>query len=148
MLLIILPALIDCRGGRGGGGGGGRSSSGGSSSRGGSRSSYSGRSSYRSYSGSYVYVVGTPGLYYYNSLYSQTVLYQDPISESASVNVGGIIFAIVFLYVWINLMVIVCVQHRTGRTCKQVICCLYCCKCEKPEKDDVAVIHCSDMSQE
>ena len=27
-------------------------------------------------------------------------------------------------------------MHQTRRTCKQVFCCIYCCKCEKPEEGE------------
>ena len=27
-------------------------------------------------------------------------------------------------------------MHQTRRTCKQVCCCIYCCKCEKPEPEE------------
>ncbi len=126
-LFVLIPNLIECRGGRGGssgsrGGGGSRSSS--YSSR-----SYSG-SSYYSYSRTY-----SPVLLYSYSYYGYDTGYVT-VDRSESLNVAGFLIPALFVFIIINIMVLKIIVVQTGRTCKQACCCVYCCDCEKPEIDE------------
>ncbi len=136
-LFVLIPNLIECRGGRGGssssGGGGSRSSS--YSSR-----SYSG-SSYYSYSRTY-----SPVLLYSYSYYGYNTGYVGLDRSESQNNALAYFLTALFFILFIKIMVLKIIVVQTGRTCKQACCCIYCCECEKPEIDETELKNdCTDQ---